>query len=399
MTATICPAKITLLATLVLGACAPDSTVDRVLGVDFGDRYVELETRGHYSALDAVQLLQLANLPAAAKTTSGFHLFQVRYETTGLDGEPTLVSGLMAVPDGGVAKGLVSWQHGTNAIRDTAPSSLGSTEGMLLSAFFAGNETMFVAADYIGLGVSEELPPYLHTESTVDSVVDLLSVASLVLEELEGGTETDLALVGFSQGGAVTAGVQRRLQTDNSTGLDLRAAAALAGPFDLRDVSIHYALEKDSTFYLAYVASAYAHIYGEPLSSIIRDPYLEVVPDLFDGDAGYDDFDDFLPEKAAKLYTPQMLDDIGAGRDNWFTAALHDNETYRWVPDTELRLFYGEDDTDVSPEDATHAFEWFRDNGGNASIVNVGPHDHNAMVVVGLPYVQKWFDQQLEEQP
>ncbi len=380
-------------------ACTPDATVDRVLGVDYGDRFVEIETRGHYSALDALQLLQLADLGAETETTTGFHLFQVRYETTGLDGDRALVSGLMAVPDSESAKGIVSWQHGTNATRSGAPSSPGSMEGILLSAVFAGNENILLAPDYIGLGASREVPPYMHVESTVDAVVDLLAVGSSVLQEFEGDSEVDLALVGFSQGGAATAAVQRRLQEDNPTGLELRCAAALAGPYNLRDVAINYAIEGDKTYYLAYVANAYAHVYDQPLSSIIREEYLEVLPGLFDGGTSNDDIMSNLPDTVQELYVAEMIDDIVAGRDNWFTLALEENETYRWVPETELRLYYGERDRDVSPDDAEGAFNYYASQGGNARLVNVGRYGHSKTALIGVPHAQDWFNSKLEDSP
>ncbi|MCB9763838.1 MAG: hypothetical protein H6739_28975 [Alphaproteobacteria bacterium] len=384
------------LALLLLACAAPaDDPLDGLSAVDFGDRVVEWETRAHATPLDALQILQLIGFEGPVETTTGYTLMQVRYETTSFDGRVVPVSGLMAVPDGDI-KGVVSWQHGTNAIRANALSSPGSLEGLAVSAVFAGDGWLVVGADYIGLGVSEEIPPYLHTESTVNAVVDLLSIAGLAAEAL--GAAPELGLVGFSQGATVSAGVQRRLQVDNPTGLTLRRAAGLAGPYNLRDIALPYAIEQDRSYYLAYVANAYAHIYGQPLSSILQSAYVDVVPALFDGGATFDEIDAALPEAPEDLYTEAMLADIEAGRDNWFTLALEENETWRWVPETEFRLIYGEEDTDVSPADATGAFDHMWAEGGAASLLSVGARDHGGAVQMGLPHVQRWFNDMTEVQ-
>lgn len=393
------PRALALLLPLT-AACASspsDLALERVLSADLQGLNVTLERRARYSALDAVRVIQLIGLDAPVQTSCGFLLFKVEYETTDASGEVVPVSGLMAVPEGEPVKGVVSWHHGTNPTRAEAMSSPGSLEALLMAAVFAGDGYVLLAPDYIGLGDSLEIPPYLHVASTVPAVVDLLDIGGRVAEALGGGDA--LALIGFSQGGTVTAAVQRALQEDNPTSLELRAAAGVAGPYDLRHVAIPYAIAQEKTFYLAYLANAYSVLYGQPLSSLIQEDYLDVVPELFDGSADHDEIDAGLPDTMHALLTPELLEDIAADRDNWFTLALEENQTWAWVPETELRIYYGEEDGDVSPEDALGAFAYMHAEGGAVRLVNTGPLDHDGTAFASLPQAKAWFDDMTSEEP
>jgi hypothetical protein len=47
----------------------------------------------------------------------------------------------------------------------------------------------------------------------------------------------------------------------------------------------------------------------------------------------------------------------------------------------------------VIPEEASAAFRRMRQSGGNVQLVDVGPYDHDQIVVVTLPIVRQWFDE------
>jgi hypothetical protein len=384
-----------LLIVIGLSSCQKEDAakVDPFAGIDFGGQVTKIETLGQYSKTDAALYLQLANLPYKVETTTGFSLYRITYTTKNWDNRAILVSGLLGLPDTKDIKGIVSYHHGTNVDRNEAPSKPTPQEGIGISSIFAGDGYILLAPDYIGLGVSKEIPTYLNTPVTVNTVIDFLKIGSKILSKLTDGKNTNLYATGFSQGGCVTAGLQRELQIKNQTGLTLKASAAIDGAYNLKDIAIKFAVKSKTVLYLGYVANSYANMYKQNLNTIISDKYLSAVPTLFDGSKTSDEVIAGLPIEPADLYKPKMLAEINSGQSNWFTDALEKNEAYKYKPITPLRLYYGTGGIDVATEDAIETYKYMKKLGGNVELVNTGDNDHTETLLHSLPEVQKWFNQ------
>lgn len=364
---------------------------DTLSKIDYNHEVISIETLGNYSRLKAFFILKLAKIPGTVKTTSGFYLYRITYKTKNFKNNETLISGLLAIPHCKIIKGIVSYQHGTNPERGNAPSKP-STEGIGISCLFAGNGYMVMIPDYIGLGISKEIPTYMHTESTVKAVTDFLKTGVKILRQLTEGKNQNLYLLGFSQGGSVTAAVQRELETNNTTGLTLKASACVAGAYNLKDISIPYAMANKSVMYLGYIANSYSHIYSHDLSTLIKTDYVNLLPALYDGSKSADFIEKALPKEPDSLYTQKTIEEIHRGINNWFTTALSQNETYMWKPNSKIRLFYGTKDVDVSPQDAISAYNFMKNSGGNVELINSGNYDHVGSLLHSLPEILQWFN-------
>jgi len=359
--------------------------------IDYNHEVISIETLGNYSRLKAFFILKLAKIPGTVKTTSGFYLYRITYKTKNFKNAETLVSGLLAVPHNKNIKGIVSYQHGTNTERDDAPSKP-STEGIGISCLFAGNGYMVLIPDYIGLGISQEIPTYMHNESSVKAVKDFLITGAKIIRQLTEGKNQNLYLLGFSQGGSVTAAVQRELEINNTTGLTLKASACIAGAYNLKDISVPYAIANKSIMYLGYIANSYSHIYNHDLSTLIKINYLNLLPALYDGSKSADFIEKALPKEPDSLYTQETIADINTGNNDWFTTSLSQNETYMWKPNTKMRLYYGTKDVDVSPQDAISAYNYMKNSGGNVELINSGNYDHVGSLLHSLPGILIWFN-------
>jgi len=359
--------------------------------IDFNQEVVKIETLGNYSRMKAHLILKLAKVPGRVETTCGFYLYRISYKTRNFNNNEILVSGLLAIPQSKNIKGIVSYQHGTTTERGEAPSKP-SIEGIGISCLFAGNEYMVLIPDYIGLGISQEIPTYMHTKSTAKAVIDFLNTGYKIMNSLTKEKNPNLYLLGFSQGGSVTASIQRELEINNTTGLTLRASACIAGAYNLKDISLKYAIANKSTMYLGYIAYSYMQVYNQDLNTLIKTKYVNLIPTLYDGSKSVDFIEKVLPKEPDSLYTQKMIADIKEGTNNWFTIALGQNETYSWKPITKLRLFYGTKDLDVSPEDAISAFTYMKISGGNVELINSGDYDHTGSLIHSLPGIQKWFN-------
>lgn len=341
-------------------------------------------------------VLRLANLPEAVPVRSGMTLYRVTYWTARKDGTPALASGLVGMPTTWPARGVVSYQHGTNTYRHGAPSAPGIGEGAFVSAAFAGGGYIVTAADYLGLGKSTEVHPYLIAESTANAVIDLLHAAKALTESLGHPWPQQLCLVGFSQGGHATMATHRALEALGDPALRVVASAPIAGPYDLANLSFPRALAGASdsdSLYLAYMALGYSHVYGQPIASLLREPYNETIPVLFDGVHDSSEIDAGLPAKPRDMFAPTFLADFDAGRPTWLLSALAENETFQWTPKAPVRLYYGENDVDVSPREAEHAYAELSGRGADVKLISVGPYAHDQSILHAAPKVRAWFDE------
>jgi pimeloyl-ACP methyl ester carboxylesterase len=364
-----------------------------------GDRpsaLVAVERIGKYPSFAVQYILNTVDLPDPIDVTHGITLYRVQYRTTNYDGSVVVASGLVALPNGNTLKSVVVYHHGTNAERRTAPSQSGLGEGVLIAAATAGTGNVLVAPDYIGLGESHAIHPYMYTRTTVSTSVDFLHAARGLVEHLRGEWPASLYLMGFSQGGHATFAVQRELEKLRDPRFEVKASAPIAGPFQVREISFPQALtgeSKSHAFYLAYLANSYAHVYGRPLSSILTSSYVETIPVLFDGDHTSEKISAALPADPRELFNPEVLAAYDQGKSHWFLDALAENDVYNWTPLAPVRIYYGDDDVDVLPEEARRAEAAMKQRGADVRAVSVGPYSHGASVLRAVPQAIRWFSE------
>lgn len=356
---------------------------------------IAVERVGGHNRLVLTGLL-MAALPVRAPISDGAELLRVRYWSQA-DGQPVEASGLMAVPyrtlGGKAPRGTAMYLHGTSPDRTASPSAPGDQEGLLPAALFAGGGYILLAPDYFGLGQSHAAPAYIHAPATAAAARDLVIAAREVAAALHVPFSPDLYVTGFSQGGHATAVVQRDLEARPIPGVTVKAAAAISGAFDLAGVSVPYAFEHRHSLYLAYIAVSYAAQYRQPLGTVLADRYAKVLPGLFDGNHSVDAISAALPADPRALFRPEALAEIEANKPNWFTTGLAANEAFRWAPKAPLRLYYGDKDTDVSPQDSKHFAAESAKLGGNIHLMPQGPYDHVGTALQAVPRIRLWFDQ------
>jgi dienelactone hydrolase len=292
-------------------------------------------------------------------------------------------------------RGVVSYQRGTNPLRTEVPSTPSVQEGLLGAAIFAGRGYIYLAADYIGGGVSHDLHPYYHAETTANAVVDLLRAARDWTRAQGMTYPRPLLLTGFSQGGHATMAAHRALQMLDDPDLQVTASAPIAGVYDLGEIGIRFAIlepEAVNALYIAYIANSYSAIYGQPLDSFLREPYASQVPRLFDGTNTGAEIIAALPATIEGLIQPEMLEQLRAGERTWFADAMADNDVYDWMPAVPVRLYYGERDLDVGAEQSIVTADWMTGLGADVEAISAGETNHTETVYAALPDVLAWFD-------
>ena len=354
---------------------------------------VSVEKLGSHSALKLRIAQRVALIPMKFRVRHGIVLYRVTYWTQ-LTGQPQLATGLLGVPKNHRARTSVMWLNGTNPTRSEAPSS-GGLVGLLVGALFAGSGHLLLAPDYIGLGTSDTYHPYMHTASTVDAATDFIRAVATHCECEGIEWCPQLMLVGYSQGAHAVAVLQRELEASPIREAEILAVASIATPLDLANVTLPWALEGHATShstYLAYIAHSYSRTYNQPLESLLKDDAATLVKELFDGLHAGDDIMKQLPSTPLPMFRDSWVQGYRAGESSWFRDALEENEAFDWAPRAPLRLYYGEADVDVHPNDALLGAEKIYERGGNVEVVPVGHFDHASVVYHAVPLVQEWFD-------
>ncbi|MGN0111757.1 MAG: lipase family protein, partial [Cellulosimicrobium funkei] len=181
--------------------------------------------------------------PFTRQIPDGATAWRILYTTTLDEGEPTVASGLVVVPDGvgtdgGAPPPVVAWAHGTTGFgRGCAPSVL--DEPFESGAFFLLDDVLargwaLVATDYAGLGTPGP-HPYLVGQGEARSVLDAVRAAR-ALGDATLGEQT--VVWGHSQGGhaALWTGAVAPVYAPD---VPLAGVAALAPASDLTAMVSH----------------------------------------------------------------------------------------------------------------------------------------------------------------
>ena len=119
------------------------------------------------------------------RTLYEIEVHKIVYKTKTVDGKETEASGAVMFPRLDQSLPLVSYQHGTITEERNAPSNItgfGLSE-IGVMAIFASSAMIVSMPDYLGYGVSSNLPhPYEHGKSLATASYDMLKAVEEFLE-------------------------------------------------------------------------------------------------------------------------------------------------------------------------------------------------------------------------
>lgn len=265
--------------------------------------------RGRPGALIRIQ--QLAGAPDSASA------YRILYRSTGLNGEPIPVSGVVILPSGPIPPGgrpIVAWAHPTTGVEDQcAPSraavffqSVQGLRAMLARGFIV------TATDYPGLGTPGP-HPYLVGISEGRAVIDSVRAARQLPN---AGAARRFAAWGHSQGGqaALFTGILAKAYAPE---LDLAGVAAAAPATELATL-LADDLDTDGGRNLtAMTLWSWSRVYGAPLTGVVTRQAVPVIDELA-ADCIERFFDVLIrrgPTRA--LERSFLVDDRFAAREPW----------------------------------------------------------------------------------
>jgi len=287
----------------------------------------------------------------------GVKYYRITYTTTGLQGQPDTVSGLVVVPnDAGFVYPRLVYQHGTSSSKTDVPSFnvVQNGEG-IIGWLFGGLGYVTLMPDYLGLGVSDGFHPYVHAASEASVAADMLRALPEFLEQTGFHTNDQLFITGYSQGGHAAMALHREVETELAGEFSVTAAAHLSGPYSIGEVMRDLILSDSIYYYPAYLPNtilSYQTVYGNLFSEVndvFKAPYSTIIGQFYAGAINLNQMNSQLIAQLTtnegacrpfRMLQPAIVQAVLTDPAHPFNAALQENNVYAWAPEAPTRIFY-----------------------------------------------------------
>lgn len=272
---------------------------------------------------------------------------------------PIMLSGKVILPADLKFKRYILVSHYTIAANEEAPSQTFSLEALLVSLGYA-----LIIPDYLGYGITaDKVHPYLVMENTANNVLDMYFQVLPFMEAAGLAPEhDDIYLMGYSQGGAVTMGVQHMIETRYADQVKIRRVFAGGGPYDVKATYDKFIETNYASYPCAVPLMTQGVVIGNNLNldlETILQPRI------------YENLDEWINSKrytTAQInelidmhITDELLTPIGMDRTSYEISELYKALTlnsilsYSWTPKAPVFIFHSIDDDIVPYENATLA--------------------------------------------
>jgi alpha-beta hydrolase superfamily lysophospholipase len=310
---------------------------------------------------------------------------KVTYQSTGADGKAHSMTGLLILPEailgGKPSVPILMYQHGTEVYRPFSPSQYLAHQDrptdypeVMVAAAIAATGYAVALVDYEGMGDNTDPQPHVVGAVLAQQVIDLLKASRDIIGNSSSPCtwNSQLFLMGYSEGGYVTMEVTRELQINPAPGFTVTASAPLSGPHDLSGV-MRGVILADSTFKAPYfvpmLLTSYNYAYGTLFSpdSAMVSPYNNTLPPLFDGNSQSDSINEEMgmTYSPVKLIMPKIiLTQQFIGQLTLDTSPvvgfLRQNDSYRgWTPTVPMRMIHHKKDDLVPYGNSQVAYDAF----------------------------------------
>ncbi len=237
-----------------------------------------------------------------------FRLWAILYRSTGPDGAPTAVSGLVLAPSEPAAgpRPVIAVNHGTTGLGDACSPSRVTAQRLELAVAgqaLARQGWVVVATDYAGLG-TPGMHAYLDGPSAGHAVLDAIRAAQALPDAAAGDA---VVLAGISQGGHATLWAAR-MAAEAAPELNVLGAIAAAPAGDLAEVA-RWVFSPDagrpSWRNDLLIARAWSEIYDFPIEEVLTPEALPLAARL-DEECGV--YPDAFPLRPGVAELPALAD-------------------------------------------------------------------------------------------
>jgi pimeloyl-ACP methyl ester carboxylesterase len=339
-----------------------------------------------------LMLNAIGQITLAQNVEHGVKAYKITYKTHDINNQESTASGLIVVPsNNNCSWSLMTYLHGTVTKKDDVPSNL-SLEAQLGSFGAAIVGAVVALPDYLGLGDSPGLHPYVHAKTEASASLDMLRATREFCQKQNIYLNDDLFLFGYSQGGHATLALQKHIEKNYADEFNIKYSIPMAGPYDLSGVQKDLVLQDNeftNPFYLPYVILSYRSLYPKlteySLDSIFVSPY-DTVANYFNGQYVPDQINAYLPKKPKDMLTANFYSDLMDNPNHPLELALEENDLTDWTPTAPVHFYYCGGDKTVSPQNSIIAHQKMSAmEGTNIEITNIGDlFNHNTCVIPSL---------------
>ncbi|MGC9345046.1 MAG: alpha/beta fold hydrolase, partial [Bacteroidales bacterium] len=328
-------------------------------------------------------------------------VYRLIYSTIDAQGDPTYASGAVFLsPDIGADNPLAVYLHGTITSDNEAPSRLGGKES-LLGWILGADGYIGILPDYLGLGDSPGIHPYSHSDTEASASIDMVLATKEFLYAKYGYTDNrSVFLSGYSQGGHSALAVQREIEWNYPNEFNLILNVAGSGAYCLSSIQKNYILDNPDygrPGHIPYLVLGYKSVYpffDLDLDEIFVEPYLSMIPGLFDRTKSIGEIED---ELNVTYWTQMMKRRFLLGlKYNYYhpmNRAMRDNDLVNWKPRNPLILLYCRGDKIVNPYNSMAAWILFHLRGAyQVAAIDLGNLGHEDCAIPALAITKILFD-------
>ena len=355
------------------------------------DKLIDFELLDSYDEVELLALRVELGIPEFfISIDHEVDVYRVTYNTPDPKGNMTFATGAVCIPkDQGCALPLCSYQHGTVAHKMGVPSY--QSGELDLGIMLATSGYILALPDYLGLGDSPGLHPYVHADSEGTACLDLLRAVREMSSTLNFRMNDQLMLLGYSQGGHATMALHREIEKNAADEFKVDLSVPMSGPYDISGTQAQY-LIRDEPYptpgYLPYTIMAYQEVYGNlynDISEVLKPPYDKTIPPLFDGNNTMGFINSQCTAIPNQMLQDSTLENFKADPNHRLRKALEANDLYDWFPKAPIHMLYCEGDDQVDFMNALVALEAFEGNGlTDIFAQNMGDGDHGECVTPAL---------------
>ncbi len=338
------------------------------------------------------------------KEGSDFTTLKMVYTTTNHNGEGTIASGLVFIPNlPDVDKTPIAvFAHGTTTKRRYVTSELNFQAAYASNLVL--NNYITIAPDYLGLGDGPGLHPYLHAETEATAILDMIrAVRNYFQDSLKITMRKDVYFTGYSQGGHAVMAAHKYIEENNLTDeFQVNASAPCSGPYSMSKVMYNYVLYLNEISYcdpeiMVHTIISNQYVYEnlyEKTGDYFIAPYDSIIDAYLAKDCDFD-LNAHFPAELSGFIRDSILQSWIHDPDNSFIRDLGKNDVDNWKPEAPVKMYYTKADVKVPHESALKALEEMKNRGAtDVEAIEVSAElGHDQVMGPAMQLVLDWFNE------
>ncbi len=328
--------------------------------------------------------------------------YKILYFTPNHDGNLVLCSGAIYLPKGTMCPSpLLSWQHGTSANDNWAPSNIYS-DNNVIGVVAASHGYIVTMSDFIGLGEGVGFHNYVHADTEASSTIDLILLGKEFAYDKGVMPSSQLFLIGYSQGGHATMAAVREIEENYNDELEVTGSVPMAGPYSMSGV-MRNLMESGMSYpnpgYLPYVLFSYQNIYNlfDDITEVLLPPYNQYLFGMYSGSFSMSSINATLPDNPIEIFQDDYYEDFLNDPNHPFNLALIDNDVYDFIPQSPMNLLHCNGDDNIPYENSEIAYNFFIEGGAtDVYLEDGGNFGHVACASLAIIGAKIWIDAMAE---